>query len=243
MSIEQLTLFTLLALLAEFLGTVGGFGSSLFFVPLAAYFLDFHSVLGVTALFHVLSNINKIIFFRKGFDKNLAIKLGIPAVAAVILGAWLSRYSSSLLLEKALAIFMIVVSLVFLIWKNLVIKPNTPNTIGGGIISGFMAGIVGTGGAVRGLVLSAYGLTAEVFIATSAIIDLGIDLSRSVVYAINGFVHKDDLYLIPLLFVASIAGTWLGKKLLKKIPEEKFKKLVLIMIIGIGLYTLILGGK
>jgi hypothetical protein len=43
-----------LALLAEILETVGGFASSLFFIPIASYFLDIHSVLGITALFHVI---------------------------------------------------------------------------------------------------------------------------------------------------------------------------------------------
>jgi uncharacterized membrane protein YfcA len=62
--LENLYLFILLALLAEIAGTVGGFGSSLFFVPIASYFLDFHSVLGITALFHVSSNLSKIAFFR-----------------------------------------------------------------------------------------------------------------------------------------------------------------------------------
>jgi uncharacterized membrane protein YfcA len=42
-----LWLFILLALLAEVIGTVGGFGSSVFFVPVANFFLDFQSVLGL----------------------------------------------------------------------------------------------------------------------------------------------------------------------------------------------------
>ena len=39
---ENLYLFILLAFFAEVLGTIGGFGSSLFFVPIASYFVDFH---------------------------------------------------------------------------------------------------------------------------------------------------------------------------------------------------------
>ena len=70
MLLDHLIIFILLALLAEILGTIGGFGSSLFFVPLASFFLDFHSVLGITAIFHVSSNITKIAFFKKGFDKS-----------------------------------------------------------------------------------------------------------------------------------------------------------------------------
>ncbi len=228
-----------MALLAEILGTVGGFGSSLFFVPIASYFLDFHSVLGVTAMFHVLSNLTKIGFFNKGVDKKLILNLGIPAVLFVILGAYLSQFINTKWLEIALSVFLIGLSLFFLIFKNIIIKPNTFNSVTGGITSGFIAGLIGTGGSIRGMTLAAFNLRMEVFIATSAVIDLAIDSSRTVVYALNGFVRKDDLYLLPILLVVSIIGTFIGKKLLDKISEEQFKKVVLILILVTGIITAI----
>ena len=236
---DYLVYFILLALVAEILGTVGGFGSSLFFIPIAGYFLDFHSVLGITALFHVSSNLTKIFFFREGVDKKLLINIGIPAVIFVILGAYLSKFIGSTLLEFILSIFLILLSLFFLIFKNISIQPTKSNSVTGGILSGLFAGLVGTGGAIRGLTLAAYGLSAEVFIATSAIIDLGIDASRSVVYFLNGYVHYHDLYLIPILFIVSVVGTYIGKKILTKVNDKQFKSLVLILVLITGLVTFI----
>ena len=236
--IEYLPLFIFLALLAEILGTVGGFGSSLFFVPIASYFLDFHSVLGITAIVHVSSNITKIAFFHKGFDKKVVLSLGIPAVLFVIIGAFISKYIASEILEIALAIFLIGTSLTFLIFKKLEVKPTIRNSIGGGILSGFVAGVLGTGGAIRGITLAAFNMKTEVFIATSAIIDLGIDASRSVVYTLNGYVHYHDLYLIPILLVVSILGTYIGKKILDRVSQEQFKSTVLVLIIITGMVTL-----
>lgn len=235
---ENIYLFILLALLAEILGTIGGFGSSLFFVPMASYFLDFYSVLGITALFHVSSNITKIYFFRNGFDKKLVLSVGIPAVLFVIVGGLLSNVFKPDTLELLLAIFLIVTSLVFLIVKTLVIKPTTLNSVVGGTLSGVIAGLLGTGGAIRGMTLAAFGLTTETFIATSAVIDLGIDASRSVVYSLNGYVHQHDLYLIPILLVVSIVGTYIGKKILNKMSALQFKSIVLILILITGLATL-----
>ena len=231
-------MFILLALAAEILGTVGGFGSSLFFVPIAAYFLDFHSVLGITALFHVSSNLTKIAFFRKGFDKKLVISIGVPAILFVIMGAFLSKFIETIVLEISLGLFLIVVSLVFLIFKKLAVKPTLCNSIVGGTFSGFIAGLLGTGGAIRGITLAAYSLRMEVFIATSAIIDLGIDSSRSVVYYLNGYVHTHDLYLVPILLVVSIVGTFIGKKILTRISENQFKSIVLVLVLITGIVTL-----
>ncbi len=236
---ENLLLFILLALLAEILGTVGGFGSSLFFVPIASYFLDFHSVLGITALFHVSSNLTKIFLFRKGFDLKLVLSIGIPAIVFVIVGAFISKFIETKYLEIFLAIFLILVSLSLLIFNTLALKPTLKNSIGGGILSGVIAGLLGTGGAIRGIVLAAFSLKTDVFIATSAIIDMGIDVSRSVVYFFNGFIHKDDLYLIPILLVVSIIGTLIGKKILTRVSETQFKSLVLFLILITGIVSLV----
>ncbi len=236
---ENLPYFILLALLAEILGTVGGFGSSLFFVPLASFFLDFYSVLGITAVFHLSSNITKIAMFRKGVDKSLILKIGIPAVLFVIVGAYFSQYLNKTILEIILGCFLVGMAASLMFVKSFKVKPTLLNSIIGGALSGALAGIVGTGGAIRGLTLAAFGLSMEVFVATSAIIDLGIDLSRSVVYFSNGFIHKHDLYLIPILAVVSIVGTYIGKRILLRISEEKFKKIVLIIILAIGISTLV----
>lgn len=230
--------FLLLALLAEVLGTVGGFGSSLFFVPIATYFFDFHTALGITAVFHVLSNLTKITLFREGVDRSIIIKIGVPAVIGVIIGAFAGKYIRTDILELALALFLVATSVVFLSFQQINVEPSTQKSIWGGAFSGFIAGLIGTGGAVRGLVLAAFNLPTNVFIATSAFIDLGIDLSRSVVYTLNGYVRFQDLFLMPYLLLISFAGNWIGKKILNKITNEEFKKLVLILILLTGIFTI-----
>lgn len=236
---DNLVIFILLALVAEILGTIGGFGSSLFFVPIASFFLDFHSVLGITAIFHVSSNLTKITFFRKGIDKKLIIWVGIPAIIFVIIGAYISKYLKNLYLEIGLSVFLIFTSLIFLIFKKIKIKTTIKNSIFGGVFSGLIAGLIGTGGAIRGITLASFGLKIETFIATSAFIDLGVDFSRGVVYYTNGFIHKHDLYLIPILLIVSVLGTFIGKKILDYISEKKFKSFVLILILITGIITLI----
>lgn len=238
MDINLLFLFIVLALLAEVLGTIGGFGSSLFFVPIAGYFLDFHSVLGITAVFHIFSNLSKIVLFRKGVHWNIILTLGIPATLFVIVGAVLSNYITTTYLQLILAMLLIILSLFFLIFRKQKIRPNSRNAIISGVLSGLTAGLVGTGGAIRGLALSALHLQKEVFIATSAVIDLGIDVSRSIVYTTNGFLKTNDLYLIPILLVVSVAGTFVGKLLLKRISNIQFRLMVLILIFLVGVFTL-----
>lgn len=238
MEIFELSAFLLLALVAEVLGTIGGFGSSLFFVPIAAYFLDYHSALGVTAVFHVTSNLAKIALFKKGFDKHLLIYLGIPAVLFVILGAFLSKYLPTSQLELLLGVFLLLISVFLLLTENSHLQATKLNAALGGVSSGLIAGLLGTGGAIRGVVMAAFEIPKDVFVATSAIIDLAVDSSRTVVYGLNGFIHTHDLYLIPLLAIVSVAGTYMGKKVLGYISEKNFRKIVLGLVFTTGISML-----
>ena len=238
MTTTELIWFILLTNLAEVLGTVGGFGSSVYFVPMASYFMDFQSVLGITALYHLSSNLSKIGFFRKGIDRDLILYLGVPAILLVILGAWMSKWISPIWLGLGLGVFLLTFSLWMLWNRNATITPSRKNALAGGAVSGFIAGLLGTGGAVRGAVMTSFNLNKDKFVATSAIIDMGIDLSRTVVYAQNGYMHKHDLYLVPILIVISITGTFLGKKILDRISQNQFRQLVLFLLLIIAVFTL-----
>lgn len=232
-------IFLFLALLAEVIGTIGGFGSSVFFVPIGNFYFDFYSVLGLTAIFHLSSNLSKIFLFKKGLDKKLLVSIGIPSVIFVIIGGFLSKVFSSYFLEIFLGIFLIALSLLFIIKRNLSIRPNRKNAIIGGSFSGFSAGLLGTGGAIRGLTMAAFNLEKSVFIATSACIDFMIDLSRTFVYYNNGYIHKHDLMYVPFLLVIGIIGSYIGKKILAYIPQSKFRRLSLFFILFIGIVTIV----
>ncbi|HMT71554.1 MAG TPA: sulfite exporter TauE/SafE family protein, partial [Saprospiraceae bacterium] len=104
---ENYYIFIFLAFVAEVLGTVSGFGSSILFVPVASLFFDFKSVLGITAVFHVFSNLSKIALFRNGIKKDIALKLGIPAVIFVIIGAWLTTFLPTKSIELAMNVLLV----------------------------------------------------------------------------------------------------------------------------------------
>ncbi len=231
--------FIFFALIAEVLGTIGGFGSSVFFVPISTYYFDFQTVLGLTASFHVASNFSKITLFRKGLDKRLIVQIGIPAVIFVIIGGILTKFVTTGYLKLVLGLFLIFLGLIFLLLPKLKILDSKSNAIIGGVLSGFLAGFVGTGGAVRGMTMASFRLEKSKFIATSAMIDFAVDSSRTVVYFTNGYINKEILLYLPFLLLVAFFGTFLGKKLLKIISQENFMRFTLTLIVIAGVLTLI----
>ncbi|MBE15879.1 MAG: sulfite exporter TauE/SafE family protein [Dokdonia sp.] len=231
--------FLLLALVAEIIGTIGGFGSSVFFVPLGNFYFDFYSVLGLTAIFHLSSNLSKIFLFKKGLHKRLLVYIGLPSVVFVVLGGLLSKFLNTYFLEIFLGLFLVGLSAFFLIKNKIVVPAKNKNAVIGGALSGFSAGLLGTGGAIRGLTMAAFNLEKSVFIATSAFIDFMIDFSRTFVYYNNGYIHKHDLKYVPFLLLIGLVGSFIGKKILVYIPQSKFRNLSLYLILIIGIITLV----
>jgi uncharacterized membrane protein YfcA len=236
---EKYSLFIILAFISEILGTVSGFGSSILFVPIASIFFDFKTVLGITAVFHVFSNLSKIVLFQQGIKKDIAIKLGVPAVVFVIIGASITTFLPTQQIELGMHIILVLLAIYLILHFNKRVKQTDANLYAGGMASGFIAGIAGTGGAIRGITLSAFQLPKEVFIATSAFIDLGVDFSRAVVYVGNGYFQKEYLFLIPFLILISIIGSYIGKKILERTSEIVFRTIVLLMIIATAIFGVV----
>lgn len=230
-----LLLFLLVALVAEILGTIGGFGSSAIFVPLAGFFYGLQTVLALTGLLHVFSNIAKLLLFRRTINFRIVLWIGIPSVIMVVAGAQLNTVIDLKYAELVLGIFLMLFSTFLFFFPDFKIAPTNRNAVTSGGLAGFFAGLIGTGGAIRAMGLAAFDLEKSTFVATSAAVDLGVDVSRSVVYLANGYLAPEFYLFIPLLFGVAVAGSWIGKKILDRISQENFKKIVLVLLFLIGI--------
>jgi uncharacterized protein len=236
----SLLLFFVLTLLSEVLGTIGGFGSSIFFISISQYLFDFQTVLALTGLLHVFSNTSKLILFRKTIDWKLVLLIGIPSIVLAITGAYLNTIVAFTYARLVLGVFLILFSMFFFLKPLFKLNPNFTNSVIGGSLAGFLAGFVGTGGAIRGVVLTAFQLEKNLFVGTSCAIDFGVDLSRTVIYLDNQYLTTEKWIYIPLLIIASFVGSYLGKRILGLINESAFRKIVLALIFLMG-FTLIIG--
>jgi uncharacterized membrane protein YfcA len=221
----------ILGFFSEILGTMAGFGSSTIFLPLASYFIEFKTALVLVAIFHFFGNISRITFFRHGLDKDVLLIFGIPSFVLSLLGATLVGDLSQTVLKFILGIFLIALSVIFLINPKVAFPANRKTLVLGGGISGFIVGLIGTGGALREIFLTGLKFQKEKYIATAAVIALGTDATRIPSYISAGFLSEQYYYLIPFLFDTAVAGSYVGRKIVTRIDQDKFKKMVLIAII------------
>lgn len=238
---EEEILFFISALIAEIIGTMAGFGSSTIFLPLALMFVDFKTAIVLVAIFHLFGNMSRIIFFRQGFDKRIILQFGMPSVLLSLLGAFLIGVLPQPVLKLILGIFLITTSVSFLIKPALRLPANTGIFIAGGSATGFITALVGTGGALRATLLQAFNIEKVKYIATSATIALATDATRIPIYISQGFLTEQYFLYLPILFAIAVAGSFIGRKIVRRIDQEKFQKMVLVAIILVSINFIIDG--
>lgn len=216
-----------------------GFGSSTIFLPIALFFVDFKTALILVAFLHIFGNIGRVIFFRYRIDKKLIFLFGIPSVILTIFGASLVNYIPQDILKVILGLFLSLFAAASLIKPDFRFPASKPYAIIGGGFSGFFAGLIGTGGALRGAFLTAFGLEKEVYIRTAALLALAVDMTRIPIYFAGKFLEPKYYFYIPVLFVAALVGSYVGRKIINKIPQQIFRNLVLLAIAIIGLKFLL----
>ncbi|HEY7368145.1 MAG TPA: sulfite exporter TauE/SafE family protein [Nitrosopumilaceae archaeon] len=232
---EQDILFFLSAFIAEIVGTIAGFGSSTIFLPVALFFVDFKTAIILVAIFHISGNISRITFFKHGLNWKILATFGIPSVLLALLGAHLIDIIPQDILKLILGIFLISFSAFSLRNSKSAIPANQKTLIAGGALSGFLAGLIGTGGALRASFLTGFNLEKFTYIATAASIALVTDATRIPVYISQSFLDEQFYYYIPVLIGLAAAGSYLGRKIVGRINQDLFRKIVLIAIILVSI--------
>lgn len=222
------------AFVAEILGTVAGFGSSTVFLPLALLFLDFKTALVLVAFFHIFGSASRVGFFRHGLDTQLLVHFGGPSIVATVVGALLVSHTSQTTLKGVLGLFLIGYSLFAFFEERFRIKENEKNMVIGGALSGFLAGLIGTGGALRGAFLTAFGTKKLQYYASAAAIGLVVDLTRIPLYLTQGFLPSSFYWYVPVLLLVAIIGSFVGKRIVDRISQRQFKNVVLVALMLIG---------
>ncbi|MFY9638836.1 MAG: sulfite exporter TauE/SafE family protein [Methanobacterium sp.] len=234
-------IFFIVAFLSIVIGTVAGFGTSTILLPVALIFVDFKTALVLVAITHLSANMGATTFFRHGLDRRLILLFGVPSIFITIIGAYMVTYVPQNILIIILGIFLLIFSISFLIKPNIKVPKSDTNTVIGGALSGFLQGLLGIGGPLRGAFLISYDLDKFKYIATLAAIAVIIDLTRIPIYLSNNLLESQYYIYIPILIVLGVIGSYIGKKIVFFIPQDVFKKIVLVAI-GLASLFLIFGG-
>src|SRR3989338_2371706 len=114
----ELTLISVLTLLASAVGTVTGFGTSTIMIPILLFWYPLPQALLLVGIIHWVGDIWKMILFRKGATWNLLFLFGLPSVLAAYAGARLTLTTEPTLLLRILGAALVAYTFVLLFYSS-----------------------------------------------------------------------------------------------------------------------------
>lgn len=237
----ELVLLGGVVFIASAVGTTTGFGVSTVMIPVALLFYPLPETLVFVGIIHWFGNLWKLLLFRGGIRWRLILGFGIPGIFASYLGARLVLEAPQALLARVLGVFIVIYVIYLFVNPVFKVRQSSLSAVFGGAVSGFLAGIFGMGGAVRGLFLSAFNLPKSVYIATAGAIALFVDTTRLATYFSEGTRLEGLLFWGMLIFIpVSFLGARVAKLFVDKIPQKYFRAVVAVFLFLIAVKLIIL---
>jgi uncharacterized protein len=229
-----LSAWVLLAIAALGIGiTKSGFsGVSLVHVLVFAYVFGARASTGIVLPLLIAGDVMAMWIYGKDADWTYVRRMLPPAMIGVIFGWWLmGRLSEAYYRPLIGGIILSLAALQLLRIKRESWFAYVPHSQafawGMGILVGVTTMLANAAGPVFGLFLLAIGLPKREFVATSAWFFLILNVSKLPFSAHLGLIQRETLMLNLLLLPIVVAGLWLGRMVIKRIPQKTFDAVIL----------------
>lgn len=239
--IAFIVLISVVSLVANMVGTISGFGLGTIMMPTLLFFIPFHEAILLSSIVHWFHDVWKISFFWRRIDWKLLLYFGFPTIIATFVGASLVMPKFSMLLSSLLGLFIIISVCIINFFPRTVIPYSWLSGFIGGVLSGFFAGLLGVRGAIRSVFLTAFELHKATYLGTIGAISILLDSTRLLTYLTRGIrLPIVPLWALVLFIVASFIGAYLGYLIVNLIPQERFRTVVSLFLILMGIRLLLL---
>jgi uncharacterized membrane protein YfcA len=231
---------TAAAVIAGAIASISGFGIGSVLTPVLSAQFDVRLAIAMVSLPHLAGTFVRFLLVRSHIDKDVLLGFGAASAIGGLAGAALQASVQSAALAivfGALLIFAGIGSLSGFAQRMRLSGRRT--ALFGGALSGLLGGLVGNQGGIRAAALLGFDVEREAFVATATAVALIVDGARIPVYlATQGGNMAPHWSLIVLLAIGAIAGTLLGERLLRRMDEELFRRVVGVLLLVLGAYTL-----
>ncbi|HEX4915837.1 MAG TPA: sulfite exporter TauE/SafE family protein [Vicinamibacterales bacterium] len=237
------TALALIAAAGFFAGGVAaivGFGIGSIFTPLLSVWIDARVAVAAISIPHLIGTAVRFYLLDGRVDRRVLWSFGIASAIGGISGALLNTVFSSPALLQLLAVLLLFVGVGELTGFSRRIVFRGAMAWIAGAISGLLGGIVGNQGGLRSAALLSFQMDRNTFVATVTAIGLMVDAARMPVYFVAYADELSKLVMpIAVATIATIVGTVIGGRLLRRIPESWFRRIVAVVLLVLGVALLL----
>lgn len=235
-------LVAVVALVAASIASVTGFGIGSLLTPTLALHTGTKLAVAAVSIPHLVGTAQRFWLLRRHVDRRVLLGFGIASALGGLAGALVHASASSRALSVVFGTFVAVAGVSELTGWMRRVRWGRRSAWVAGAASGALGGMVGNQGGIRTAALLGFDVPKESFVATATAIGLFVDGARMPVYLATEW--RDIFAIWPLVLTATlgvVVGTALGARVLGRLPQQLFRRVIAVLLIALGLYMAIAG--
>jgi uncharacterized membrane protein YfcA len=224
------------------IAAVTGFGIGSLLTPLLALQVDTRLAVAAVSIPHVVGTAVRLWLLEGGVDRKVLWNFGLTSAAGGLAGAALHGWASNRWLTVVFGVLLLFAAASEA--SGLARRMRFHGSVAwiAGAVSGLLGGLVGNQGGIRSAALLGFNLSKHTFVGTATAIGLFVDGARMPVYLATQ--HDEIRVIWPWVALATLGvtiGTVLGTRLLGRIPEIWFRRVLALVLAILGGAMLIRG--
>lgn len=240
-SLLQWLMLTFAALIASTLAAVTGFGGAAVLLPVLIVVFGVRDAIPVLTVAQLIGNGSRVWFNRGELNWRVVGWFAVGGVPFALLGGYLFATAPLTALTRLLGAFLLVVVL----WRHVRPKQQRafPAPVFAGIGAGasFLSALLGSVGPIMAPFFLAYGLVKGAYIGTEALSTVVMHVTKLVAYRQSAILTGTDVVIGLGLGPLMILGSYVGKRIVDRLPERVFVWMIEAVLIVAGVGFLIRG--
>ena len=223
------------ATVAGAIATVTGFGIGSLLTPLLALQVDTRLAVAAVSIPHAIATALRLWMLQGHVDRRVLWSFGLTSAAGGLAGAALYGLTSNRWLTLVFGLLLLLVAASEMTGMARRMRFHGAVAWVAGAASGVLGGLVGNQGGIRSAALLGFDLSKQTFVATATAIGLFVDSARMPVYLFTQ--HEEILAIWAWVGLASagvIVGTVVGSRVLARIPDVWFRRVLAAILAALG---------
>ena len=232
----------IIAALGGAVAGLSGFGIGSLLTPFLAARYGTKLAVAIVSVPHLVATIVRFSGLRRHLDKKIFLNFGILSAAGGLAGALLNAYANSPVLTLVFGCLLLFAGISGLTGFVDRMRFGRRTAWAAGALSGFFGGLVGNQGGIRSAALLGFDIRKEALVATATAIALIVDGARMPVYFATETYAIVGAWPFLIVTVAGVLiGTLWGIRVLRRMSERLFRKLLFSLITLLGIYMVAQG--
>lgn len=229
------------AFVASTLAGITGFGGAAVLLPLLTLTFGLRDAIPILTIAQLIGNGSRVWFNRHEVDRQVVGWFAAGGIPLALAGGLLFGAAPLRALTRLLGAFLILL----VAWRHLrPMRPRKPPVksfvlVGAG--ASFLSALLGSVGPLMAPVFLAYGLVKGAYIGTEALATVVMHVTKLVAYRQADVLTVHGAIVGLALGPVMVAGSWVGKRIVDRVPAHVFVLLVEATMLAAGLLFLVRG--